>query len=306
MPQHFYGHGKLLITGEYLVLDGALALAIPTQKGQKLTVTETTTPGITWEGLKESGEVWFTFHLNYKMFEQTQAANSENPEVRLLQILLAAQKLNPDFLKDQPNLKVTTQLEFHQKWGLGSSSTLIFMLAQWAKVDPYRLLDLTFGGSGYDIACAGNDSPILYQITDGVPKVFQTNFYPEFSDQLFFVYLNKKQNSREAIANYRKQPEERKKEAIQKISGITETLLTTDSIFSFNALIDTHERIIASVLNIPTVKQQLFPDFKGSIKSLGAWGGDFILATGGADAQDYFSAKGYTTILSFEEMIFKG
>ena len=304
MPQHFYGHGKLLITGEYLVLDGALALAIPTKKGQKLTVAEAEQPGITWEGLKESGEVWFTFHLDYALFNQSQPAASENPEIRLLQILLAAQKLNPEFLKEQPSLKVTTQLEFHQKWGLGSSSTLIYMLAQWAEVDAYKLLELTFGGSGYDIACAGNDSPILYQRSEDVPQVFQTNFYPDFSDQLFFVYLNKKQNSREAIANYRKQPEARKKEAIQKVSGITETLLTVDSIFSFNVLIEAHERIIASVLNIQTVKQTLFPDFKGSIKSLGAWGGDFILATGGPEAKDYFKAKGYETILSFDEMIF--
>ncbi|WP_370174805.1 GYDIA family GHMP kinase [Leeuwenhoekiella palythoae] len=304
MAQHFYGHGKLLITGEYLVLDGALALAIPTKKGQKLTVAEAEQPGITWEGLKESGEVWFTFHLDYALFKQSQPATSENPEIRLLQILLAAQKLNPEFLKEQPSLKVTTQLEFHQKWGLGSSSTLIYMLAQWAEVDAYKLLELTFGGSGYDIACAGNDSPILYQRSENVPQVFQTNFYPDFSDQLFFVYLNKKQNSREAIANYRKQPEARKKEAIQKVSGITETLLTVDSIFSFNVLIEAHERIIASVLNIQTVKQTLFPDFKGSIKSLGAWGGDFILATGGPEAKDYFRAKGYETILSFDEMIF--
>ncbi|WP_167596172.1 GYDIA family GHMP kinase [Leeuwenhoekiella sp. ZYFB001] len=304
MPQHFYGHGKLLITGEYLVLDGALALAIPTKKGQKLTVAEAEQPGITWEGLKESGEVWFTFHLDYALFEQSRPAASENPEIRLLQILLAAQKLNPEFLKEQPSLKVTTQLEFHQKWGLGSSSTLIYMLAQWAEVDAYKLLELTFGGSGYDIACAGNDSPILYQRSEDVPQVFQTNFYPDFSDQLFFVYLNKKQNSREAIANYRKQPEARKIEAIQKVSGITETLLTVDSIFSFNVLIEAHERIIASVLNIQTVKQTLFSDFKGSIKSLGAWGGDFILATGGPEAKDYFRAKGYETILSFDEMIF--
>ena len=304
MPQHFYGHGKLLITGEYLVLDGALALAIPTKKGQKLTVAEAEQPGITWEGLKESGEVWFTFHLDYALFKQSQPAASENPEIRLLQILLAAQKLNPEFLKEQPSLKVTTQLEFHQKWGLGSSSTLIYMLAQWAEVDAYKLLELTFGGSGYDIACAGNDSPILYQRSEDVPQVFQTNFYPDFSDQLFFVYLNKKQNSREAIANYRKQPEARKIEAIQKVSGITETLLTVDSIFSFNVLIEAHERIIASVLNIQTVKQTLFSDFKGSIKSLGAWGGDFILATGGPEAKDYFRAKGYETILSFDEMIF--
>ena len=32
--QTFYSNGKLLITGEYVVLDGAKALALPTKFGQ--------------------------------------------------------------------------------------------------------------------------------------------------------------------------------------------------------------------------------------------------------------------------------
>ena len=32
----------------------------------------------------------------------------------------------------------------------------------------------------------------------------------------------------------------------------------------------------------------LFNDFKGAIKSLGAWGGDFILATAKQDPTAYF------------------
>ena len=292
MSQSFYGHGKLLITGEYLVLDGALALAIPTQKGQHLTVAESEKPGIKWTGIKESGEEWFSFQLDYEQFETVSDSKSENPEDRLIQILIAAQKLNPIFLADQPNIAVTTRLEFNQKWGLGSSSTLIYMLAQWAEVNPYELLEATFGGSGYDIACAGNDTPILYQRNLNLPKTLQNTFYPSFSDELFFVYLNKKQNSRDAIANYRKQSPEALEEAIKRVSGISETLLTCDDLLSFKALIQAHERIISSVIKQPTVKQLLFADYPGAIKSLGAWGGDFILATGNAEDQEYFRTKG--------------
>ena len=36
--QTFYSNGKLLLTGEYLVLNGAVALAIPTKFGQTLTI----------------------------------------------------------------------------------------------------------------------------------------------------------------------------------------------------------------------------------------------------------------------------
>ena len=38
MKTTYYSNGKLLITGEYLVLDGAEALALPTKFGQNLII----------------------------------------------------------------------------------------------------------------------------------------------------------------------------------------------------------------------------------------------------------------------------
>ena len=38
LEQNFYSNGKLLLTAEYLVLDGAKALALPTKFGQDLEV----------------------------------------------------------------------------------------------------------------------------------------------------------------------------------------------------------------------------------------------------------------------------
>jgi hypothetical protein len=52
-----------------------------------------------------------------------------------------------------------------------------------------------------------------------------------------------------------------------------------------------------------TVKEALFPDFKGVLKSLGAWGGDFILAISKENPKDYFASKGYETIIPYSEMI---
>ena len=54
---------------------------------------------------------------------------------------------------------------------------------------------------------------------------------------------------------------------------------------------------------MPPVKKRLFPDYPGSIKSLGAWGGDFILATGTESEREYFKEKGYTTLRSYRELI---
>ena len=59
---------------------------------------------------------------------------------------------------------ITTKLTFPRAWGLGTSSTLISLIAQWAKCDPFELLFEAFGGSGYDIACATANSPISYQL----------------------------------------------------------------------------------------------------------------------------------------------
>jgi hypothetical protein len=52
-----------------------------------------------------------------------------------------------------------------------------------------------------------------------------------------------------------------------------------------------------------TIKESLFPDFNGIIKSLGAWGGDFVLAIAKENPTDYFKERGFKTIVSYKDMI---
>ena len=54
------GNGKLLITGEYLVLDGALALALPVSLGQSLefTYSEEARDTLVWKSLNNQGKEW--------------------------------------------------------------------------------------------------------------------------------------------------------------------------------------------------------------------------------------------------------
>ena len=54
----FYSNGKLLITGEYLVLDGAKALAIPTKFGQHLEVKKIDEPKLIWESYSDTNNLW--------------------------------------------------------------------------------------------------------------------------------------------------------------------------------------------------------------------------------------------------------
>ena len=71
----------------------------------------------------------------------------------------------------------------------------------------------------------------------------------------------------------------------------------------FETLMAQHENEISKALGIPPIKTKLFPDYPGAIKSLGAWGGDFILVTGNETSIDYFREKGYDTIIPYTGMI---
>ena len=301
MEREFYSNGKLLITGEYAVLDGAKAWAIPTKYGQSLIVLETESKKIEWTSLDEKDGVWFEAIYDLESITGISSSNSEI-STTLLEILIEAQKLNPYFLTDGLGYSVHTKLTFPKDWGLGSSSTLINNIAQWANINPYQLLAKTFGGSGYDIACAQHNTPIIYQQENRKPSVEAVNFNPDFKDQLFFIHLNKKQNSREGISQYR-QLNFNTKELVNNIGDITSKMVSCHDLVTFETLIDQHETILSNTLKTPTVKKSLFDDYTGSIKSLGAWGGDFILVTGDKTSMTYFKQKGYSTIIPYSEMI---
>lgn len=302
MPQ-FYSNGKLLITGEYAVLDGALALAVPTVFGQYLTVVENNTPDISWQSLDVNDKVWFETILKFD--GQTISSNKPEDHVAktLVNIFQVAQQLNPKFLLPQQGFDMSSKLTFDRHWGLGSSSTLINNIANWAKVDAYELLSKTFGGSGYDIACAQHDTAINYQLKHSFERtVTPKNFNPSFKTQLYFVYLNKKQNSRQAIAHYQSN-RGNLQSAIDAISSITKEILICKDAPSFDELITKHEDIISKLLNLPPVKEQYFKDFTGSIKSLGAWGGDFIMVRSDEDPKHYFKIKCFDIVIPFSEMV---
>lgn len=303
----FRSNGKLLITGEYAVLDGAKSLAVPTNKGQTLKVSENENNLISWKSLDENNKIWFESDFRIDNGEFRPLQSSEIPEdketaKRLQQILRSAFKLNPEAFTDKGH-SITTELDFNRKWGLGTSSTLINNLAQWLGIDPYILLKDSFGGSGYDIAVAGRQHPISFQLTKNGPSSFTADFNPPFKEDLFFVYLNRKQNSREAIAHYRNQPNENKKELVEKISGITEQVIKSEHLAEFEMLLKAHETLISKSINLPRIKTELFPDYPRLIKSLGGWGGDFIMATGREDEKEYFRQKGYHTIFNYSELI---
>ena len=309
MNKQYHSHGKFLLTGEYLVLKGALALALPLKLGQSFEVERLETVTLNRENL-----------VNFSTDDPDKA-------MRLCQILQAVKQLNPKAFEGN-DIKFTTRLDFDPNWGLGSSSTLIANLARWAKVNPYELLKLTFGGSGYDIACATADGPIYYQLVNlesalrqaqepqqvkvvepvetPTPMVKSVAFQPSFSEHLFFVYQGQKQSSSKEIKAFleKANPIDIQND-IESVSEISRAVPKCESLDEFALLMQCHERIIARCIGQEPV-QKRFPDFEGVLKSLGAWGGDFILAATGWDetqVKEYFKRKGLEVVFGYKEIV---
>jgi len=74
MKSSFYSKGKLLLTGEYVVLDGAKALALPTKKGQSLIVQENDSSSLTWQSFDCHNKIWYETEIDTKYFFNSSAS----------------------------------------------------------------------------------------------------------------------------------------------------------------------------------------------------------------------------------------
>ena len=294
-----YSNGKLLISGEYVILDGALSLAAPTLLGQHLEILKDDSKYIKWTSKNSNGKVWFQCKIYRENLELDKSSSSKISNT-LIEIIKNIRDFNPNFLTNS-GASITTKLTFDKDWGLGSSSTLISNLSKLAGIDPFKLNNRIFNGSGYDIACAGSNSPLLFSKSENEKYIKEVSFRPVFHENIYFVYLNRKQNSLTEVKKYKKTKPS--KELISEISEITKNILNCDDYKMFNKLINSHEQIISKLISKQTIKKELFNDFQGEIKSLGAWGGDFIMVSSENSPLNYFKNKGYNTLFKFSDLL---
>ena len=146
-----------MLTGEYAVLDGARCLALPTKLGQEMVVNASRGADLNWLAKNLDGDAWFKSQISLFDFSP-QSTTDEDVSLKLKKILKNAVRLNSEFLDKWNSFKIITNLEFPEEWGLGSSSTLIHLIAQWADVHPLELYFKSENGSGYDVACVLNFS----------------------------------------------------------------------------------------------------------------------------------------------------
>jgi len=297
----FYSNGKLFILGEYYVLEGAKVFALPTKFGQYLNVFPLKTKTLSWKSYDADGSVWYNDEIAVNDIISNNQSSDDKVRNTLIDILHQAHLMNPSILENNGFL-VETKLTFPRNWGLGTSSTLINNIAQWFQIDAFKLLQKSFGGSGFDIACAQNNTPVTYQVVNSEPVVEQVSFNPSFKNQIYFVYLNKKRDSKDAIANFRKKQKNLSAE-IKQVSQMTDELLEIQDLKTFITFFKTYEQNLGEILETQTIQKELFHDFNGLVKSLGGWGGDFVMVASDHNPTEYFKTKGYNIIIPYNDII---
>ena len=288
-------NGKILLTSEYFILDGAKGIALPTQLGQTLSVEES--KSFQYEAYLNDKSLWFHYDKN----------NLENDAVLLLNKALDYIIKNTENQSNKIQGIFKTHLEFNKNWGLGSSSTFVALLSDYFNFDAFELNRFLFKGSGYDIACAFAVSPIIYQRQDEFHQSFQEiQISEKVTNSLYFVYLNKKQNSRNAINYYNGINNISKKELIKDLNLITEDLQINTNVSDWIYLLKNHETLISKSLKLEKISSLLGNKMPFFTKSLGAWGGDFILCVSEepeSEVKKFFSNLGFNDMFSYKDFI---
>lgn len=300
----FYSKGKLLLSGEYVVLHGARALAVPLKRGQRMTAGPARTAGIIDWRTKVEGQDWFSAVFNLDDFGVLET-NDINIARFISDLLQACSLFRPELKDAARGYALYHEIDFDIRWGLGSSSSLVSNLADWLDIDPWTLYRKVFSGSGYDLFCARAEGPILYRLEDDRPEVIPVNFKPAFTGRLYFVYLGRKQDSQESVRQFTLQVH-RDDKLIRKISELTEAFTIAATFDEFIAVVRVHEETLSPILGLPMVKQQFFSDFEGEVKSLGAWGGDFVMAATAMpekEVRNYFVSKGMPVVFGYEQLV---
>lgn len=289
-----------MLTSEYFAIDGALVLAVPTKLGQEFFFEEKDDNQslIFWEALHQN-KPWLKAVIDYKNWQILETNIPLSAEF-ILKTLKNVQQLSTIKFKKDFTYHLKTNLQFPADFGLGSSSTLMNNLAEWAEIDPFYLNTISLGGSGYDIAVAKEKSAVIFQSKPEI-KFEKVDFNPSFKNELIFIHLNQKQDSREGINLYKSK--NKSPELINEFSDITKKILLCNELDNFSELMMIHERKISDFIEIPTVKERLFSDCPSFAKSLGAWGGDFVMSAKFGGYKDYFWEKGFTTVFEWSNII---
>ncbi|MDA8791846.1 hypothetical protein N9N67_01300 [Bacteriovoracaceae bacterium] len=200
--------------------------------------------------------------------------------------------------------EIVNRFNFHLKYGFGSSSTSIKNISSLFNIDPWKLYFSAVNGSGADLAATffspGN---IVLYTKDPLTMKQVTPQWDDIFEKSLFIYLGSKVSSKKEIDHLNFNSENK---LISQIDNIIHQLFSVNSIDKFIPLLKKHEQLISLINGQEVIQEKLFSDFPGGIKSLGAWGGDYIWAISEKDLEDiktYFKNKNYNQFYSYQELV---
>jgi mevalonate kinase len=294
-------NGKLLISGEYLVLAGAKALALPVRFGQASEITENHDRVIRWISRQPDG-VWFTCELDPADL-RVRITNDPVTASVLSNLFQAARRLNGSFPEPETGFVVNVSANYPLAWGLGSSSTLISLVANWARVDPFALFRQVSEGSGYDIACAVRSGTIFYQWDGAQPLIWDAQPGEALRRYAYFVSLGNKQDSKKEVASFLNNCKYSSHD-IETVSDLSSGICLARTADELCRCVIEHERILGGILGKKSIAGR-FRSFPGTVKSLGAWGGDFGMFISGLEKKSVIkllNEYGFQHIFTFDEI----
>lgn len=264
-----------MLCGEYAVLCGAMAIAFPTKFRQCMEVEYSAGTGlIHWQSYDFDGFQWLrcSFHPD-EDFQNHPLRNVLQPIQAMLRLI---RQNKPEVLPAEQDVTFRVKASFRKEWGLGSSSALIANIARWSGTDPWELMQVSFPGSGYDVAVAFHGKALTYRLEEGQrPTIRFIDYIPAWLEHFKVVFTGKKINSRDSV-NENKPLFHRLEPHVDELDRMARSLLTAENAAEACELLRRYEGILASELKLEP-GAGLFPVYTGTIKSLGAWGGDALL-----------------------------
>lgn len=271
-----------MLAGEYAVMCGVEALAMPVRAGQWQHVWEMPAKAVSklvWQSKDADGSVWFECRIDTDIMHVSETT-SESYSDTLLRLLLCIKEQKAELFLHK-NIRIETECEFNRSFGLGSSSTLVCNLAKWSGVDAHALQEHVFGGSGYDVAVGNLGRPLVYWLENNNSNWSSWQLPPDFTREWYLAFPGEKQNSRESLSTVKSQLEKISTDValLQQMNACIQAVKTPRSLPMLEAMLEMWQALLSQRLDLsrPYETLGLSPVKGGLCKYLGAWGGDVLL-----------------------------
>lgn len=302
-----------MLCGEYVVIIGVEALALPVSLGQWMYVWEFDSPGggdrLIWEAKEKDGSTWLneSFALPLEAMEAEAEKSSERDRSReVLHSMLSM--VAEGFWKTGKSYRIETQLEFDRSSGLGSSSTMVANFARFAGLDAQKVQQKVLGGSGYDVAVAELGKGLVFWKNAEVANWDAWKLSADLTSKWKIVFLGKKQNSRNALADVKGKLMEIEKDdfLMHQLQQVCAAVKMAKQVPMLEAGLEMWQAILAMSLGLETPYQHFkFQPSKGGLcKWLGAWGGDMLLINDVFEESEREALKKYK-IVDWNQLVLK-